>query len=219
MQTYNVNKIRDHFVITENGHHILVDTGCPIVITNANSNPWELHFLADIQRNVDSNIAEVRGMTYLTQHKVLFDYDNAQVVVADPNDNIPIDVVAEFDMQIVNGRILFDVNIGGVDRTIIFDTGASITDYLSESIARTGMFFDTIRDFHPDPRLKRYTVERFALPVQIGNDTFHIPFGLQPAEVETDIRAVGADGVIGVGLYKKYKVLFDFRGKKLILGR
>ena len=219
MPTFNTDMVRDHFVITENGRRILVDTGCPIIITSESRGQMEQNFLADARRHVAPDIAEIRGMAYLTQHKVLFDYENAQVVIADPQDDIPVDTVAEFDMKNVPGRIVFDVNIGGTVRTMIFDTGASITDYISESIARTGMFFDTAQDFHPDPRLGKYTVERFALPIQIGSDTFHIPFGIQPAEVEPHVRAAGANGVIGVGLYKKYKVLLDFRGRKMILGR
>ncbi len=105
---------------------------------------------------------------------------------------------------------MFGLNVGESDRKMIFDTGASITDYMSAAIARTGTYFDTIEDFNPF--LGRFKVDRYTLPVKVGTDTIDIPFGELPAPV-------GADRVIGVGLYKRYKVLFDIPGKKLVLCR
>jgi len=62
-------------------------------------------------------------------------------------------------------------------------------------------------------------VVNYTRPVKVGEETFAVPFGIQPAEVEPYVKAVGADGVIGVGLYKNYQVLIDLPSKKMILGR
>lgn len=138
------------------------------------------------------DIDEFRGLEYFCNHKVLFDYRNAKVIV-------------------------FTANIGGMNRGMVFDTGASITDYMSKPIAETGTYFDTIEDFHPN--LGKYTVKRYELPVKVGEETLDVPFGVQPAEVEPYVKGDGADGVIGVGLYKKFQVLIDLPGKKLVVGR
>ena len=53
-------------------------------------------------------------------------------------------------------------------------------------------------------------VVNYTRPVKVGEETFAVPFGIQPAEVEPYVKAVGADGVIGVGLYKNYQVLIDY---------
>ena len=220
MKTFQADMIRDHFVISDNGRKVLVDTGSPFVITEENKNSilGGREALDSVRSNVSPDIDEFRGVEYFCNHKVLFDYKNAKVVVADANEALLLEnPVAEFNLKNVPGRIVFTANIGGVDRPMIFDTGASITDYMSKSIAKTGTFFDTIEDFHPN--LDKYTVERYALPVKIGEETLDIPFGVQPAEVEPYVKGDGADGVIGVGLYKKYQVLIDLPGKKLVVGR
>ena len=64
-----------------------------------------------------------------------------------------------------------------------------------------------------------YPVDLFSLPVETGGETVDIPFGIQPAEVEPHVRAAGAIGVIGVGLYKNYQVLIDCPNKRLVLGK
>ncbi|MBR4916414.1 MAG: hypothetical protein IKZ45_04965 [Fibrobacter sp.] len=230
METFHADLIRDHFVITDNGRRVFLDTGCPFIITEENQDriPFGRLFLADARRNVSPDIAEFRGMAYFAQHKIVLDYQNALVVVADPSENIPMDTVAEFTLQENRDprfppnaagidRVIFTMNIGGTDRKMIFDTGASITDYIRESIAKTGPYFDTIRDFNP--HLGKYSVDRHALSAQIGNDIFDIPFGIQPAPVDAEVSSVGANGVIGVGLYKKYKVLVDLQGRKMVIGR
>ncbi|SHL44282.1 hypothetical protein SAMN05720487_11414 [Fibrobacter sp. UWT2] len=220
MRTFQADIIRDHFVINDNGRKVLVDTGCPLVITEENKN--RIHggceALDSARSNVSPDIDEFRGLEYFCNHKVLFDYKNAKVIVADANEALSVEnPVAEFDLKNVPGRIVFTANIGGMDRGMVFDTGASITDYMSKPIAETGTYFDTIEDFHPN--LGKYTVKRYELPVKVGEETLDVPFGVQPADVEPHVRAVGADGVIGVGLYKKYQVLIDLPGKKMILGR
>lgn len=231
MLSFHTDIIQNHFVITDNNQHILIDTGCPFNISEENQDriPRGRMILQDIRRNVAPNIVEVRGMEYFAKHKILLDFSNAQVIVADENESLPIFPIAEYTLLENHDprfppnaagldRILFTMNINGTNRNMIFDTGASITDYISRAIAITGPVFDTINDFHPNLG-GSYNVERHALSVLIGNENFNIAFGIQPAEVDTDVRRYGADGVIGIGLYKKYKVLIDLLGRRLTFGR
>ena len=213
VKTFDITPIKDHIVFTDNGKRVLLDTGCPYIITEENKHTITggARFLDSAKKDVASDIDEFRGMEYFEQHKVLLDFSNLKVYVADPDEALPVDSpVAEFGVEYTRGRIMFDLNVGGSDRKMIFDTGASITDYMSSAIARTGTYFDTIEDFNPF--LGKFKVDRYKLTVKVGTDTFDIPFGELPAPV-------GAEGIIGVGLYKRYKVLFGIPGKKLVLGR
>ena len=159
-------------------------------------------------------------MQFLAQHKVLFDYQKETLTVADLSDNLTVDhPVAGLSMHNVYGpaRIIVTMNINGVDRNILFDSGACIANYLTKSITNTEKYLRTVTDFHP--LIGFYDVDLYEHSVKIGNETVGIPFGTQPAEVEPHVRAAGAVGVIGIGLYEKFQVLLDFPNKRLVLGK
>ncbi|SOE76647.1 hypothetical protein SAMN05720781_2237 [Fibrobacter sp. UWT3] len=212
--------IKGHFIINDDDKRALIDTGCPFIINNGNkqSKPMGELFLNDARRNVDPTIDEFRGLEYFAQRKVLFDYRKAAVVVADQGDEVdPAHPVAEFPITGLPIRIMFSAVIDGVSRKLIFDTGASIANYLTESIAKTGTSCGTVEDFHPQKG--KYTVNLFSLPVEVGSETVDIPFGVQPADIDRDVQMSGAVGVIGIGLYKNFQVLVDCPNRRLVLGR
>lgn len=212
--------IKGHFIVTDNGKRALIDTGCPFIINDENkqSKPMGELYLNDARRNVDPTIDEFRGLEYFAQRKVLFDYRKAAVVIADQGDEVdPVHPVAEFPITGLPDRIVFSAVIGGVKRNLIFDSGASIANYLTESIAKTGTSCGTVEDFHPQKG--KYTVNLFSLPVEVGGETVDIPFGVQPADIDRDVQMSGAVGVIGIGLYKNFQVLVDWPNRRLVLGR
>ena len=217
---FDADLVKDHFIITDNGKRALIDTGCPFVINDGNmrSIPIGELYLNDARRNVDPTISEFRGLEYFAQRKVLFDYRKAVVVIADQSDEVdPVHPVAEFPISGLPQRIVFSAVVGGEKRELIFDTGASIANYLTGSIARTGTPCGTTEDFHP--QLGKYAVNLFSLPVEVRGETVNIPFGVQPADIDRDVQMSGAVGVIGVGLYKNFQVLVDLPNKRLVLGR
>ena len=220
VKIFDADLIKDHFIVNDNGRRALVDTGCPYVINDENkhSRPHGEDYLNDARRNVDPTIAEFRGLEYFAQRKVLFDYRKAGVVVADQGDEVDlVRPVAEFPISGLPQRIVFSAVVGGEKRELIFDSGASIANYLTESIAKTGTPCGKTEDFFP---LKgKFPVDLFSLPVEFGGETVDIPFGVQPADIDRDVQMSGAVGVIGVGLYKNYQVLVDCPNKRLVLGR
>lgn len=220
VKIFDANLVKGHFIINDDGKRVLVDTGCPFIINDGNmhSVPMGEPFLNDARRNVDPNISEFRGLEYFAQRKVLFDYKKAAIVVADQGDDIDlVHPVAEFPISGLPLRIVFSAVIDGVSRDLVFDTGASIANYLTESIARTGTPCGTATDFHP---LKgNFTVEQFLHSVEIGGETVNIPFGVQPDDFDQDVQRSGAVGVIGIGLYEKFQVLVDCPNRRLVLGK
>ena len=220
VKIFNAALVKDHFIIYDDSKRALIDTGCPFVINdgNKNSRPMGGLYLQDARNNVDPTISEFRGLEYFAQRKVLFDYRKAVIIVADQGDNVSVvHPVAEFAISNLPYQIMFSTVIGGESRNLIFDTGASIANYITDSIARTGVPCGSTKDFLP--QMGTYTVELFSLPVEIGDETVDIPFGIQPAPAEPHVRAAGAVGVIGVGLYKNFQVLIDCPNKRLVLGK
>ena len=169
---------------------------------------------------LNTHIDEFWGMEFLEQHKVLFDYQKETFTVADLNDNLTVDhPVAELPMHNVHGpaRIIVTMNIAGVDRNILFDSGACIANYLTRAITNTEKHLREVTDFHP--QIGFYDVDLYEHPVKIGSETVDVPFGFQPPEVEPSVRAAGADGVIGIGLYEKFQVLVDCPNQRIVLGK
>jgi len=161
VKTLDINPIKDHIIIIDNGKRVLLDTGCPFIITEENKHSLMggALFLEAAKEEIARDIVEIRGMKYFEQHKVLLDFNNSRVYVADPSEALPVDSpVAEFDVEYTGGRIMFDLNVGGSDRKMIFDTGASIADYISASHAKAGSYDDNIEDFNPS--LGKYRVNR-----------------------------------------------------------
>ena len=220
VKIFDADLIKGHFIVTDNGKRTLIDTGCPFIINDENkqSKPMGELYLNDARRNVDPAIDEFRGLEYFAQRKVLFDYRKAVIVIADQGDEVdPVHPVAEFPISGLPGRIVFSAVIDGMSRKLIFDSGACIANYLTESIAKTGTPCGTTEDFHP--QLGKYAVNLFSLPVKVGGETVDIPFGVQPADIDRDVQMSGAVGVIGIGLYKNFQVLVDCPNRRLVLGR
>ena len=220
VKIFDADLIKEHFIITDNGRRALINTGCPFIINDGNtqSKPMGELYLNDARRNVDPTIDEFRGLEYFAQRKVLFDYRKAAVVVADQGDEVdPVHPVAEFPISGLPIRIVFSVVIDRVSHKLIFDTGASIANYLTESITKTGTSCGTVEDFHPQKG--KYSVNLFSLPLEVGGKTVDIPFGVQPTDIDRDVLMSGAVGVIGIGLYKNFQVLVDLPDKRLVLGR
>ena len=219
---FDADLVKDHFIITDNGKRALIDTGCPFIINDGNKCriPMGECYLQDARENVDPTIDEFRGLEYFAQRKVLFDYRKAVVVIADQGDEVdPAHPVAEFPISGLPIRIVFSAVIDGVSRNLIFDTGASIANYITESIATTGTEAGSVFDEHPDPDIGHYEVKLFNLPVEIGGETVDIPFGIQPEKVDHHVQMDGAIGVIGIGLYEKFQVLVDCPNQRIVLGK
>lgn len=212
----------DHFIVTDNGKRILVDTGCPYDINERNMQriPALRQHLKGACEPLNTHIDEFWGMEFLEQHKVLFDYQKETFTVADLNDNLTVDhLVAELSMHSVHGlaRIIVTMNIAGVDRNILFDSGACIANYLTRAITNTEKHLREVTDFHP--QIGFYDVDLYEHPVKNGSETVDVPFGFQPPEVEPSVRAAGAEGVIGIGLYEKFQVLVDCPNQRIVLGK
>ena len=214
--------INDHFIVTDNGKRILVDTGCPFDINEANMRkyPGLDRHLEGARGFVDPTLNEFWGMEYFARHKVLFDYRKKAIMVADQGDDIMVvHPIAEYPLHsyIRFPRVIISMKIAGIDRKMVFDSGACIANYITESIATTGTDAGSVFDEHPV--LGPYEVKLFELPVEIGGETVGIPFGIQPSEVDHDVRADGAVGVIGSGLYENFQVLVDCPNRRLVLGK
>ena len=224
IKIFDADLVKGHFIVTDNGKRVLVDTGCPVNINEKNMQriPGLRQHLEVARGFVDPTLDEFWGLEYFARHKVLFDYRKKAVMVADQGDDIMVvHPIAEYPLlrSIVNPRLIIPMKIAGVERKMVFDSGACIANYITESIATTGTEAGSVFDEHPDPDIGRYEVKLFNLPVEIGGEKVDIPFGSQPKKVDHHVQADGAIGVIGIGLYEKFQVLVDCPNQRIVLGK
>ena len=118
VKIFDVDLVKGHFIVTDNGKRALVDTGCPFIINDENkySIPKGEQYLDDVRRNVDSTINEFRGLEYFAQRKVLFDYKKAAVVVADKGDEV--DPVHRVQCRHRRGESQADLRFGSLYREL-----------------------------------------------------------------------------------------------------
>lgn len=222
VKIFDADLVNGHFIVTDNGKRTLIDTGCPVDINPANMRkyPGLDQHLEGARGFVDPTLDEFWGLEYFAQHKVLFDYRKKAIMVADQDDDIMVvHPIAEFPLRPsnINPRLIIPMKIAGVERKMVFDSGACIANYITESIARTGTEAGSVIDEHP--KVGRIEVKLFELPVEIGGEKVGISFGIQPNNIDRYVQADGAVGIIGIGLYEKFQVLVDLPNKRLVLGR
>ena len=222
VKIFDADLVNGHFIVTDNGKRTLIDTGCPVDINPANMRrfPGLDQHLEGARSFVDPSLDEFWGLEYFAQHKVLLDYKKAAVIVADQSDDVTVvHPIAEYPLlpSNINPRLIIPMRIAGVERKMVFDSGASIANYITKSIAMTGTDAGSVIDEHP--KVGHIEVKLFELPVEIGREKVGIRFGIQPDEIDRFVQADGAVGIIGIGLYEKYQVLIDVPNKKLVLGK
>ena len=146
VKIFDADLIKGHFIVNDNGKRALVDTGCPYIINDENkySKPHGELYLNDARSNVDPTISEFRGLEYFAQHKVLFDYKKAAIIVADQGDDVaPVHPVAEFAISGLPERIFINLAIARLTNFFEFSsTTRSFTAFAIPMISsiRTFLF-------------------------------------------------------------------------------
>ena len=216
-QTFPINLVDGHLLISDNGNTILVDTGSPMTVHNAQS----LHFLghefkthtsilgskvSDLSKLAGIEFSTLLGMDILTQYKVVFDYENRQLTFLSP-DEAGIEGT-EIPLLNLMGAVGVKVGVAGQEYVMAVDTGAPLS-YISESVTSYMRPVGEKEDFHP--MAGRYTTSVYEAVSEVVGRTFTVSYGNLPALLALPLQVGSIDGVIGYDFFKSFKVMFDFR--------
>lgn len=216
-QTFPINLVDSHLLISDNGNTILVDTGSPMTVHKAQS----LHFLgrefkthtsilgskvSDLSKLAGIEFSTLLGMDILTQYKVVFDYENRQLTFLSP-DEAGIEGT-EIPLLNLMGAVGVKVGIAGQEYVMAVDTGAPLS-YISESVTSDMQPVGEKEDFHP--MAGRYTTPVYEAESEVAGRTFTVSYGNLPALLALPLQVGSIDGVIGYDFFKSFKVMFDFR--------
>ena len=216
-QTFPINLVDGHLLISDNDNIILVDTGSPMTVHNAHS----LHFLgrefkthtsilgskvSDLSKLAGIEFSTLLGMDILTQYKVLFDYENRHLTFLSP-DEAGMEGT-EIPLLNLMGAVGVQVGVAGQEYVMAVDTGAPLS-YISESVTSDMQPVGEKEDFHP--MAGRYTTPVYEAESEVAGRTFTVSYGNLPALLALPLQVGSIDGVIGYDFFKSFKVMFDFR--------
>lgn len=224
-QTFPINLVDGHLLISDNGNTILVDTGSPMTVHNAQS----LHFLgrefkthtsilgskvSDLSKLAGIEFSTLLGMDILTQYKVVFDYENRQLTFLSP-DEAGMEGT-EITLLNLMGAVGVKVGVAGQEYVMAVDTGAPLS-YISESVTSDMQPVGEKEDFHP--MAGRYTTPVYEAVSEVVGRTFTVSYGNLPALLALPLQVGSIDGVIGYDFFKSFRVMLDFRSGIAIIAQ
>ena len=223
-QTFPINLVDGHLLISDNGNTILVDTGSPMTVHNAQS----LNFLgrefkthtsilgskvSDLSKLAGIGFNTLLGMDILSQYRVLFDYENRQLTFLSPDEQ-GIEGT-EIPLITLMGAVGVKVGIAGQEYVMAVDTGAPLS-YVSKSVTSGMQPVGEKEDFHPIAG--RYTTPVYEIESEVAGRTFTASYGNLPALLALTLQVGNMDGVIGYDFFKSFRVMLDSRSGIAIIG-
>ncbi len=215
-ETFKINLVDGHLLISDNGNTILVDTGSPLTIHKENS----LTFLGrqhHVQTSMLGNdikaisslsgieFSTILGMDIMSKYRVVFDYQNLELTFLDSLEpSMEGDVLLLGD---IGGAKVVNVELGGQSLKMAVDTGAPLSyvdKFVTEGLESCG----EKTDFHPI--VGRYVTKVYELEGTVDGKRFKGMYGNLPLMLGLPLKLVGINGVIGYDFFKSFKIEFDF---------
>ena len=220
---YNIRLVNNHIIIDDD-QNIIVDTGSPVsfhhsrVLNLCGEQISVRDSIPDVSKEylsekVGTQIDGLLGMDIIRQHPLLVSLKDGFIIL---DDDVPynhsfchIDNNHFSDMMIII-RML----VNGHPAKVIVDTGAPLS-YIQRTFTED-LKCDCIRDDF-SPYIGNYKTETFLCEVdtKIDDKPYIQRFGTPPALLEMTLQQLNVDGVIGVDLFKQYRI--QIRGTKMFL--
>ncbi len=210
--------INDHPIIMVDGQNILVDTGSPVSIHPSGSivigeNVFSVQSSFPgvdtdyISEKVGCEIHALLGMDIINSMPTLFSLKDGWMFLDDdakyPNHfkSFPLGSLS-------GGLVAITISINGQEANMIVDTGAPISyirpDFLS------GLESAGVKDDF-SPFIGNFQTETFVCEVDtmVGQGVYSQIFGIPPQVISMTLGLLDIDGVIGIELFKRYRIQFN----------
>lgn len=212
-EEYVINIFNGHLLISKNGMTMLIDTGSPFSISDANLEFCGRHFdqfnnlinLDQISGFVGTHIDAVIGYNIISQFSVLIDYPNQRMTFSD----IPMTLEGAGFMPLVifMGIPKIRLSVLGQEGPYFLDTGARIS-YVDPTVTNGMIAVGEEEDFYIG--FGNFRTPVFNIEVMLGQHQFNVRFGNLPGKLNAAlIGRTGARGVIGYDLFEHFKILID----------
>lgn len=208
MITYDLIDAKGYLVFKdERQKTILVDTGSPSSYLNfketlgSEMTPW-----------IGVEVDELWGLDKLCNYNILVDTSNRKITFG--GDEVQLNG-NDIGYYIHHHHMAIKVKVNGVDRNVVFDTGATHSyidsHWVDTSATATGIVHDC------SPIAGEFQAATYLGKIQLGAVEFEADLNVPPSNVKQAFAYLGDHGVFGDVILKNFKVLMDFKNHKLVL--
>lgn len=210
----SIKLINNHIIIEENGQNILVDTGSPLSFHPSGNLVFGEEFPVSptylgvtpqyLSENVGYEIHGLLGMDIINRMPVTFNLEEGFMLFDDG-----AEYPHAFEMYPIGpsamGLVAIKISVNNRRAKMIVDTGAPIS-YIAlgfvEGLESVGM----MDDFHPS--IGNFQTETYNCDVYtlIGDEPYSQIFGIPTQELSITFGMLNVDGIIGVELFKRYRL-------------
>ena len=212
-----IKVINDHLILTDNGQDILIDTGSPISFHPLGNliigdNDFSVQSCIPgvstqyLSEKVGCEIQGLLGMDIINSMPTLFNLKKCFILIDDnteyPNHfkNCPLSPLA-------GGLVAIIISVNGKEAKMIVDSGAPISyirhDFLS-GLESAGIMDDF------SPFIGNFQTDTFVCEVDTltHQNVYRQRFGIPPQVISITLELLNVDGVIGIELFKQYRLQF-----------
>ena len=198
---YPLTPHEGHLLITVDGRRYLLDTGSPwslgcgavhlagrefaLQATDLEGQSW-----GSVAELVGTPLDGLIGMDILVE----FDLEIAMQALSFTVSPTLLNLSGGLPLQSLQGVPLLECEIAGRPANLVLDTGAPLS-YVGDEYTVGASALGEVADFHP--RVGRFRVPTFSVPVRVGTCAMTLRAGSLPTLLQSALELAGADGILG----------------------
>lgn len=211
-QLINVQLINNHIVL-DDGQGLILDTGSPLSFHTSGvinicgrriSVPTSLPMVPNdyLHNNVYRGAEGLLGMDIINKYPITISLNNSFIIVGDDAH------FQELPTVNVNPLVGIQLVINGSSARMIVDTGAKLS-YISHHFTAGLQPIGSERDFSPymgEFNTEVFNCETLLANLYIGDVSYTQKYGTPPPLLAMMLKQMNVDGVIGVDLFKQFRL-------------
>lgn len=218
MKQYKIELAKGHILFTDdNGARLLVDTGSPLSFSSKGNIslcgdtvivPTSILNVDDdyISEKVELKTDGLVGMDIIGKHGLLIDVPGGSLIFGYSSEGM-----VRIPSSITMGYVCMAMKLRDYNANVILDTGAPIS-YVSPSVTEGLVPYGSVTDFNPFVPGDTFRTELYEFPSEFAGESLSVSAGHLPPMIQTMISLLGADGVFGMAILGRRKVLISDGG-------
>jgi hypothetical protein len=191
----------------------VIDTGSPLSFGNIPSVTIDgkAHALArnsllgDIRKNLGGEVTALLGMDIIGGYDMIIRKDHREAELYAGRQSAP---GAKVPITAMLGVPMLTVSLLGQDIACVLDTGAHI-QYIDAGLAAGLRQIGEATDFYPG--MASFKTPLYQLEIKIAGESVTTRFGVMPPQLNMMMGMLGAGGILGIGCFMDYNLLFSAR--------
>ncbi len=223
--TYPLDTRNDLVIALVGDKRVLIDTGSPQSfgkqapinflgeeVTPDGSAMMGMASIESVNEFLENPVDALFGGDMIGDHPFRIDFTNKTITFL--AEGYSEEGGAVVPLNVTMGGLVFNMGLNGREVSAVLDTGAHYS-YLTENQPETAGFTREIEDF--TPMTGRFTSRMGEVPVVLAGKELVFEFGILSGMLGGLLSMLGASGVVGAALLKKFVVLVDYKAGKMVL--